>query len=99
MAVPAVHRLFRLGPQAARGGDGSERLDRLARRRRTALRHAVGTALGAPRTADNPRAESQLTPMSTDREVCVHLLPSLAAPGRLTGALAVAIDEIGRAHV
>ena len=29
-----------------------------------------------------------------DREVCVHLLPQLAAPGRLTGGLAVVIDVL-----
>jgi 2-phosphosulfolactate phosphatase len=29
-----------------------------------------------------------------DRDVCVHLLPQLAAPGRLTGSLAVVIDVL-----
>ncbi len=32
--------------------------------------------------------------MPTDRDVCVHLLPQLAAPGRLAGSLAVAIDVL-----
>jgi 2-phosphosulfolactate phosphatase len=32
--------------------------------------------------------------MASEREVCVHLLPQLAAPGRLNGALAVAIDVL-----
>src|SRR5207244_7804509 len=29
-----------------------------------------------------------------DREVCVHLLPALAAPGRLAGGVAVVIDVL-----
>jgi 2-phosphosulfolactate phosphatase len=29
-----------------------------------------------------------------DREVCVHLLPELAAPGRLTGTLTVVVDVL-----
>jgi 2-phosphosulfolactate phosphatase len=32
--------------------------------------------------------------MANDREVCVHLLPQLAAPGRLAGSIAVAIDVL-----
>jgi 2-phosphosulfolactate phosphatase len=32
--------------------------------------------------------------MAGDREVCVHLLPQLAAPGRLAGSLAVPIDVL-----
>lgn len=32
--------------------------------------------------------------MATDRDVCVHLLPQLAAPGRLVGSLAVAVDVL-----
>jgi 2-phosphosulfolactate phosphatase len=32
--------------------------------------------------------------MAGDREVCVHLLPQLAAPGRLAGALAVPVDVL-----
>jgi 2-phosphosulfolactate phosphatase len=32
--------------------------------------------------------------MTSEREVCVHLLPQLAAPGRLAGSLAVAIDAL-----
>jgi 2-phosphosulfolactate phosphatase len=32
--------------------------------------------------------------MSGEREVCVHLLPELAAPGRLAGGLAIAVDVL-----
>jgi 2-phosphosulfolactate phosphatase len=32
--------------------------------------------------------------MPTDREVCVHLLPQLAPPGRLAGGLAVVVDVL-----
>src|SRR5262249_25946216 len=32
--------------------------------------------------------------MSTDRDVLVHLLPSLAVPGRLNGGIAVVIDVL-----